>query len=686
MSQLVASRERSVWKSSKVNPMKPTQISRRCAFLAPALFTVLLSTTAFGEQLAFGADYHQRDDILGAHLRQFYPTVEVLGIVGDLPKDKSGSVAILNDIRTRVVPLSVAAPESPPIVLYTEGNHDDLAGGVGDMTPSIALHYNVCGLSALNAAVFREDVVNDLKGCLEAYRTSSRAGKVTFIMSHLPLHSNRDDGNDKDDDLGTPNSLRKASDLFNVLQDYGRKMNLVFLWGHDHFDARSNADLETFPSETIGGTVLVNTGIVNTPLKFTYLNAGYIDDDGEMTKSSLTATWFRFYRSRVNIATLAPERHSELATLGRFTSIATGNYHSCGIRGGSVYCWGYNGKGQLGNGSTVNSSTPVQVTNLTAGATQVSVGRYHSCAIVKGEAKCWGYNGVGQLGNNSTVSSNIPVSVTGFDSPTTVREISAGQNHTCAVVDRGLFLRGSVKCWGYGAYSALGNGTTANSLVPVQVTGLTLGATRVSVSGVHSCAVQGGTAKCWGTGTYGSLGDNTTVTRSTPINVKGLNTNVTEISAGNTHSCAVAGGAAYCWGTNDSGQLGDYSTTTRLAPVIVSSLTRGVTEINAGGGSSCATVIGATKLDRTGVVSGVVSGVRCWGNNADGQLGDGSTEGRPSSNWVTGLLSGVTQIDQGSQNGCAVHNGYAKCWGYNGYGQLGNGTIANSNIAVEVTP
>jgi alpha-tubulin suppressor-like RCC1 family protein len=361
---------------------------------------------------------------------------------------------------------------------------------------------------------------------------------------------------------------------------------------------------------------------------------------------------------------------SPVAVVGLSSSsilpISAGGGHSCAVTStGSVKCWGLNTSGQLGNGTTKNSATPTQVSNLPSGILAVSAGGQHTCAITpSGGVNCWGLNGSGQLGNGTTKNSSVPVQVSGLSSG--VVEIAAGGSHTCA-----LMAGGEVLCWGRNSSGQLGNGTTKNSSVPVQISGLSSGVVEIAAGSAHTCAVtaQGG-ALCWGAGSFGQLGTGAVKGSSTPVSVSGLGSGVAAVSTGGFHSCALtAGGGVLCWGLNTSGQLGNGTTKNSSVPVGVSGLASGVGAIAAGGYHTCARSSAGTVL--------------CWGLNSSGQLGNGTTANSPT---PVGPATLFAAVSAGGAHTCArTASGGVQCWGNNTFGQLGNGATTNSSVPVDVT-
>jgi len=356
-----------------------------------------------------------------------------------------------------------------------------------------------------------------------------------------------------------------------------------------------------------------------------------------------------------------------LPPLLNITAIDAGRYHTCALTaGGGVKCWGSNFFGQLGDGTTTDRNTPANVSGLASGVRGIRAGVGHTCArTAGGGVKCWGGNWYGQLGDGTTTSRLTPVDVSGLASG--VSGFTAGLGHTCART-----AEGGVKCWGYNFYGQLGDGTTTDRHTPVDVSGLASGVSAITAGGLHTCGLTSeGGVKCWGRNGAGQLGDGTTTDRYTPVDVSGLASGISAIAAGIYHTCALtAGGGVKCWGWNKEGQLGDGTTTQRYTPVDVSGLASGISAIAAGDHHTCALTAGG--------------GVKCWGWNYYGQLGDGTITNRLTPVDVSGLASGVTAIAAGDHTCALTAGGGVKCWGGNQWGQLGDGTTTDRHTPVSV--
>ncbi len=301
-------------------------------------------------------------------------------------------------------------------------------------------------------------------------------------------------------------------------------------------------------------------------------------------------------------------------------------------------------------------------------ARQVATGGWHTCAVTtSGGAQCWGDNYQGQLGDGMTTAKPWPTDVAGLSSG--VQMVSVGEYHTCAVT-----AMGGVKCWGNNRYGQLGDGTSNPRTTPTDVVGLSSGVLAVSAGREHTCAVTAtGGVKCWGSNEAGRLGDGTRNDRIIPVDVVGLSSGVQALSTGASHTCALTlAGSVKCWGANSVGQLGDGTDDDRWTPVDVVGLSRGVQALALGGWHSCA-------LTADG-------GIKCWGRNNDGQLGDGTPEWRRLAPVdVVGLSSSVQALSAGSLHTCAtLAGGNAKCWGNNSAGQLGDGTTTPRLTPIDV--
>ena len=251
-------------------------------------------------------------------------------------------------------------------------------------------------------------------------------------------------------------------------------------------------------------------------------------------------------------------------------------------------------------------------------------------------------------------------------------QLSAGTLHTCAIT-----TTGGVKCWGFNDQGQLGDGSTDSKFRPTDVYGLSGSVVAISAGNRHTCAITAtGGVVCWGQNNYGQLGDGTTTRRTTPVAVSGLSGSVASVSAGSGNTCVVtSAGAAMCWGYNYYGQLGNGTTTNQSTPTLVSGLSSGVSSISAkSDGHTCAVT--------------QAGGVKCWGWQGDGRLGNGNVAGVSVSSpvQVSGLESGVKSVSVGNAHTCAVTTaGAAMCWGYNYTGQLGDNSKTSRATPVVVS-
>ncbi len=335
------------------------------------------------------------------------------------------------------------------------------------------------------------------------------------------------------------------------------------------------------------------------------------------------------------INTFLPQRISSphQATIA-LQLLTVGNSHSCGVaRNGELYCWGAARAGQLGLGDQAPrlSPTPLATFNGIAPNNRVrlvAAGKYHSCAITEEEHLfCWGFSGNGQLGNghiDTDISTHfVPTKIEGLPYTAPIKMLALGGYHSCA-----LHSTGAVSCWGFASSGQLGNECSFSSLNrdgcqydqprPIAIPYFDLSSIHRSaqllVAGeYHTCAItDSGHIVCWGDNSSGQLGINSTFSSSRPNLVHDIN-GVTALALGNHHSCAIRrNGALYCWGANTWGQLGIQSSQPRLAPVAVLGFNpdeggRRVYQVESGGLHTC--VIDSHRQ------------LWCWGANESGQAG-----------------------------------------------------------------
>jgi alpha-tubulin suppressor-like RCC1 family protein len=347
------------------------------------------------------------------------------------------------------------------------------------------------------------------------------------------------------------------------------------------------------------------------------------------------------------------------------------------LSNGTTKCWGPDSFGGLGDGNPNYTivSTPVLAT--TASPTNppkgISMGGSTCAALTDGTIQCWGYNGYGNLGNGTSTNSLTAVTTYSNSANNPAQQVSAGLYTACAV-----FHDGTAECWGNVAGNPaaplLGNSlNAAGSLTPVPVS-MTSPATAISVGNSSACALMADTTvQCWGSNTQGELGTGSLTGPETcdthpcspiPVPVTGLK-NVTMISVGGLAdvACAVSAGTVWCWGSNLYSQLGQPTTITQLAsPVQISGISTAVA-VSVGYSSVCALLTGGT--------------VQCWGNNVDGQMGNGTTSSPQTSPVTVSNITAAnpaTAISVNENSACALlQDGTVQCWGYAFNGSLGSG-------------
>jgi alpha-tubulin suppressor-like RCC1 family protein len=332
------------------------------------------------------------------------------------------------------------------------------------------------------------------------------------------------------------------------------------------------------------------------------------------------------------------------------SSIVGGNAHTCAIQSGEVRCWGFDGLGELGGFASGSLATHVELPSVLS----LGTGWDHTCAVLAdGTARCWGQNSDGQLGTGTACRSrpcgeSTPQTVGGVRD---VRQIAGEIVFTCALLGDGTVL-----CWGQ------------NELTPTPVPGIA-NAVELAVGGGHGCARGGdGSVSCWPLSGLSPGAAAERVTQLPPAK---------SVAAGMAFTCAVlTDGSVSCWGVNAFGEIGDGDLGGNVGePTPVKNLA-GVVEVGAGDRFACARLANGT--------------VQCWGVYDDGQLGDGvlnhtgTSAGRPYPAPVLDLEDAM-ELAVGRQHACARKaTGSIVCWGFNADGQLGDGTTQDRAVPTPV--
>jgi alpha-tubulin suppressor-like RCC1 family protein len=323
-------------------------------------------------------------------------------------------------------------------------------------------------------------------------------------------------------------------------------------------------------------------------------------------------------------------------------SVVCGIYTTAAIKtDGTLWVWGENNWGQIGD-NTVNikRSSPVQTIAFGTNWKQVSVGSSHIAAVkTDGTLWTWGGNSEGRLGDNTTTARSSPVQTVTFEK--NWKQVAAGQNHTAAIK-----TDGTLWTWGGNSYGQLGDNTIANRNSPVQTVTFGTNWKQVACGETHTAAIKtDGTLWCWGKNSYGNqLGDNTIINRSSPVQTVAGGTNWKQVAAGVNHTAAIkTDGTLWCWGKNQIAQIGDNTTTPRSSPVQTISFGNNWKSVACGNAHTA-----AIKTDGT---------LWAWGYNSYGNLGDNTTMFKASPVQTTAYGTNWKQSACGGNLTVAVTNG-----------------------------
>ncbi len=349
----------------------------------------------------------------------------------------------------------------------------------------------------------------------------------------------------------------------------------------------------------------------------------------------------------------ADERPFERVRLAGMPDVAAGGEHSCGLKAaGTLWCWGRNSYGQIGNGTASQDSEPPTQVGAKTDWVDVTGGGASTCAIRTNRALyCWGLNHRGQIGDGTRNVRAVPTKVPGA---TMWRSVSMGFFHTCAIR-----TNDTLWCWGDNSAGQLGQGNNKQSLKRQKVAGEW---STVSAGGWTTCATKvNGSLWCWGRNLFGQVGDGTYADRSKATRI-GSSDNWRQVEVSWTHSCGrTSGGAVRCWGRNTQGQLGTGDLVGSPKPRLVQ------------GGHEAASI---GLAEGTSCLTESSGALRCWGDNRYGQVGAGG-DLVPTPARRAGSYSSVSG---GWLHVCAVSGDASVCWGNNERGQLGNGKPVKSRI------
>jgi len=349
-----------------------------------------------------------------------------------------------------------------------------------------------------------------------------------------------------------------------------------------------------------------------------------------------------------------------------WASVSAGALHTIAIKRDdtlyTLWAWGYNASGRLGDGTTTNRTTPTQIGTATTWSS-VSAGVYHTVAIkTDGTLWAWGYNELyGQLGDGTTTNKDVPTQI---GAETTWSSVFSGEHHTAAIK-----TNGTLWAWGRNNSGQLGDGTIISKTTPTQIGAETTWSS-VSGGGWHTVARKSdGTLWAWGYNDDGQLGDGTIISKTTPTQI-GAETTWSSVSGGGWHTVArKSDGTLWAWGYNDDGQLGDGTIISKTTPTQIGAETTW-SSVSGGGWHTV-----ARKSDGT---------LWAWGYNDDGQLGDGTIISKTTPTQIGAETTWSSVSGGGWHTVARKSDGTLWAWGDNYYGQLGDGTTTDRTTPTKI--
>jgi alpha-tubulin suppressor-like RCC1 family protein/subtilisin family serine protease/chitodextrinase len=533
---------------------------------------------------------------------------------------------------------------------------------------TLSLFSNI-GEASIDVAAPGEEIQSTLPGNKygensgTSMATAFVSGEAAILMSHnttaglLEIKSSILDYSDR---LSSLTGKVKGSSKINFINSLNTIQNNEIIK-----ISEENSEQNTSMGQEISTEEITNDynlfSLIKAGGQFTKISAGYSHSLALHKDGTVWAWGDNGYGRLGDGTTIQRKTPVHIINLNNVISIAAGCEHSLALKNdGTVWAWGYNGYGQLGDGTTITTSAPIQVNSL-ADVIQIAAGYEHSLALKSdGTVWAWGYNGSGQLGNGSSTSSSIPVKVHGLNG---IVAISGGYQHGMALKNDG-----TVWTWGYNAYGQLGDGTVSNRVEAVQVAGLS-GVTKIAAGYFHSLALSSnGMIKSWGDNAYGQLGDGTTTSQSGPVQIYGL-LGIADIDAGFYHSLALSeDGSIQAWGTNNSGQLGDGTVNLNPIPKKINGI-NGVISLASGYYHNL-----MLKNDGT---------IWAWGGDYSGQIGLDAEQNKKTP-FLVNSLYGATDIAGGGMHSLSIRDGTVWTSGLNDSGQLGDSTLTSRGTPIQV--